>query len=154
MRKKESEVTDTDEIERIIKSCDVCRIAFADGNIPYIVTMNFGYCPEPEKRLYFHSANEGRKLEMIRKNNFVCFEMDSDHEIISGKKGCDWSMKFSSVVGYGYLNAVSDEIERIEGLNCLMTHYSGCDKFAFEPKVIERTTVLRLDIQEMSCKKK
>ena len=49
--------------------------------------MNFGYVGGIEKRLYFHCANEGRKLDMIGKNNYVCFEMDSDHRLIEGKSG-------------------------------------------------------------------
>jgi nitroimidazol reductase NimA-like FMN-containing flavoprotein (pyridoxamine 5'-phosphate oxidase superfamily) len=43
MRKKEREVTDIAELESIISRSDVCRVAFADKDVPYIVTMNFGY---------------------------------------------------------------------------------------------------------------
>ncbi len=92
MRKKEREVTDIDEIESIISRSDVCRIAFADKDVPYIVTMNFGYTHGKPGSLYFHCANEGRKLEMIRKNNYVCFELDTDHEIKTGKHACDYGM--------------------------------------------------------------
>ncbi len=71
MRKKEREVADLQEIESIINMSEVCRLAFADMNVPYIVTMNFGYSGGDKKHLYFHCATEGRKLEMIRKNNYV-----------------------------------------------------------------------------------
>ena len=71
MRRKEREITAIDEIEEIIGRCDVCRIALTDDNIPYIVTMNFGYSGGVQKKLFFHSAGEGRKIDIIRKNNHV-----------------------------------------------------------------------------------
>jgi uncharacterized protein len=154
MRRKDREITDTGEIEAVIRKCDVCRIGMADGNLPYIVTMNFGYMGGPKKRFYFHCAKEGRKLDMMRKNNHVCFEMDTDHELYAGENGCDWGMNFTSVVGFGIINEVTDINERLEGLNCLMSHYTGKDRFTYDPRVVERTTVLRLDIMEMSVKKK
>jgi len=99
MRKQEREITDIAEIEAVINRADVCRIALADGNIPYIVTMNFGYSGGHHRKLYFHCAREGRKLDMIRKNNYACFEMDIDHQIVKSDKACDLSMKYKSVVG-------------------------------------------------------
>ena len=81
MRRSDREVSETEAIEEIIKNADVCRLALANDNIPYIVTMNFGYINNPEQILYFHCANAGRKLEMIRKNNYACFEMDIGHQI-------------------------------------------------------------------------
>jgi nitroimidazol reductase NimA-like FMN-containing flavoprotein (pyridoxamine 5'-phosphate oxidase superfamily) len=153
MRKKEKEVTDIHGIELIIQRSDVCRLAFADMNEPYIVTMNFGYSGGEKKRLYFHCAREGRKIEMIRKNNRVCFEMDTDHSMKPGKQACDYGWKYSSVVGYGYISIVADREEKIEGLNYIMSHYAGNKSFAYKHNVLERTTILRLEITEMTGKK-
>lgn len=154
MRRTDREITSIGDIEEIIRKCDVCRIAMAVDNIPYMVTMNFGYVGGPEKRLYFHCAREGRKLDMIRKNSRVCFEMDTDHILYRGDNGCDWGMNFKSVVGYGIISEVNDINHKIEGLNSLMSHYSGREQFSYDPRVLERTVVLRLDITEISCKKK
>jgi nitroimidazol reductase NimA-like FMN-containing flavoprotein (pyridoxamine 5'-phosphate oxidase superfamily) len=153
MRKKEREICDAESIELIISNSDVCRIAFAYKNIPYIVAMNFGYSGGDQPCLYFHCANEGRKLDMIKKNNHVCFQMDTDHKIYGGEKGCDWTMKYSSVVGYGNISVVTDEISRKTGLDCLMKHYAGDRNFTYGDEVLTRTTILRLDITEMTGKK-
>ncbi len=153
MRKEEKEITDIVEIESIIQSADVCRVAMADGNIPYIVTMNYGYAGGSEMRIYFHCAREGRKLEMIRKNNYVCFEMDNDHNLIKGTNSCDFSMKYRSVVGYGIISIIDDEEERIKGLNCIMSHYSDSPSFSYNKELLEKTTVLCLEIKEISGKK-
>jgi nitroimidazol reductase NimA-like FMN-containing flavoprotein (pyridoxamine 5'-phosphate oxidase superfamily) len=154
MRRGDREVSKTESIESIISDSDVCRIAFADGNTPYIVVMNFGYSGGEQPCLYFHCANEGRKLEMIKKNNFVCFQMDTDHKIYGGEKGCDWGMNFSSVIGYGNISVVTDKESRKKGLDCLMKHYAGDQNFTYDDKVFDRTTILRLDITEMTGKKR
>jgi uncharacterized protein len=154
MRRKERELTETILIEDIILKADVCRIAMANDNIPYIVTMNFGYSAEPEPELFFHCANEGRKLEMIAKNNFVCFEMDTDHEIFKGPKGCDWGMKYSSIIGNGHITVLKEKEERKAGLDLIMKHYGGDREFIYDEKVFARTTILRLKIKEMTGKRR
>jgi len=154
MRRSDREISDMNQIEEIIKKADVCRIALADNNLPYIVTMNFGYINEPALSLYFHCARDGKKLEMISRNNYVCFEMDTDHFIYGGEKGCNWGMHFSSVVGYGNISLVSEKSEKTFGLNCIMKHYGGEGEYLYDEKVFENTTVLRLDILEITGKKK
>jgi len=152
MRKKEREITDIQEIEKIITRSDVCRIAFADHDVPYIVTMNFGYTGGEKKFLWFHCAKEGRKLEMIRKNNFVCFEMDTDHLLAGGTMACDFSMSYSSVVGYGNISVIDDAEEKKTGLNQIMSHYTGKNDFSFNPATLARTLILRLEITEITGK--
>lgn len=154
MRRADREINDKTEIEKIIAKADVCRIAMANNNVPYLVTLNFGYVAEPAPAFYFHCAPAGRKLEMIKLNNTVCFELDTDHELIKGEKSCDWGMKFSSVVGYGRITVVEDEQERVKGLNALMDHFGASGLHSYEPRIMRHTTVLRLDVDEISCKKK
>jgi nitroimidazol reductase NimA-like FMN-containing flavoprotein (pyridoxamine 5'-phosphate oxidase superfamily) len=153
MRRSEREIKDIDEIESIISRCDVCRIALADNNFPYIVTMNFGYFPGECRMIYFHSAVEGRKIEMIRNNNFVCFEMDTDHRLIPGSLPCDYTMKYSSIIGWGKITIVESEEERKAGLESIISHVSGKNEFNFSGEIFKRTAVLRLDIMEMTGKK-
>jgi len=154
MRRKDRQLMDINEIESIISGSDVCRVAFAEKNTPYIVTMNFGYSGGDHPCLYFHCATEGRKIEMIKKNNYVCFEMDTDHKIYEGEKGCDWGMKYSSVVGFGKISVLKERDARIKGLNCIMAHYSDRKGFSYDEKILEMTIILRLDIQEMTGKRK
>ena len=154
MRRKDRELTGQDEIEEIISKADVCRIALADNNIPYIVTMNFGYSGGENACFYFHCAREGRKLDMIKNNNYVCFELDTDHRIYEGEKGCDWGMTFSSVVGYGHISVVEERASRIKALDSIMSHYAGRKTFSYDERVFENTTILRLDIAGMTAKRK
>ena len=154
MRRADRKITDQKEIEAIIKKADVCRIALIDGELPYMVTLNFGYKSGTPAVLYFHCANEGRKLDIIKNNNNVCFQMDIDHELTTGKSACGYSMNFKSIVGYGKIHKVTNKQEKIEGLNYLMKQYSDRDDFSYEEKMLEVTTVLKLEIEELTGKQK
>ena len=154
MRRIDREIINISEIESIISKSDVCRIALANDNTPYIVTMNFGYTGGENPCLFFHCAPEGKKLEMINMNNYVCFEMDCGHKIFTGEKGCDWGMNYSSVVGYGNIFIVDRESEKINGLTHIMNHYGGSEDYSFDQKVLSKTTVLRLEITRMTGKRK
>ena len=63
MRRNERNISGIQLIEDIICKADICRIALANDNIPYIITLNFGYSGNPGRRLYFHCASEGRKRQ-------------------------------------------------------------------------------------------
>lgn len=154
MRRKDREISETSELEQIISESDVCRVAFADNNIPYIVTMNFGYSGGENPCFFFHCASEGRKLEMIRKNNYVCFALDTDHELYEGEHGCDWGMKYSSVVGYGRISVLNEREAKIAGLDCIMSHYSGRSGFTYDERNLGNTTLLKLEIEEIKGKRK
>ena len=70
MRRKDREVTDFSEIIKIMKNCDVCRLALNDDGFPYILPLNFGMAVNEDKiTLYFHSALEGYKVGLIQKDN-------------------------------------------------------------------------------------
>lgn len=154
MRKKEREINENTEIIEIIDKADVCRLAMIDNNEPYLVAMNFGYKPNGMGSLYFHCSNVGRKIDIIERNNFICFQMDVDHELISAKKACGFTMKFKSIVGYGKIYKVISKDEKIEGLNYIMKQYTGKNKFEYDDKILDKTTILRLDIDTISGKKK
>ena len=153
MRRTEREVTDITEIESIIYGSDVCRIALADDNNPYIVTMNFGYSGGITKKLFFHCSREGKKLDMIRRNNYVCFEMDSAHKLTQGEAACDFSMSYKSVVGWGHIHILDSDKEKREGLDIIMKQYTGQSDFTYKMKSLANIFVLRLDITEIAGKK-
>ena len=96
MRRKDREIKDLNDIMAIIKKCDVCNLAFFDEEYPYIVPLNFGVTLlDGTITLYFHGANAGKKLDLIKKNNKVGFEMDCSHKLILGEKRViqRWNMK-------------------------------------------------------------
>ena len=154
MRRADKEINDIHEIESIIKRTDVCRLAVTSDNIPYVVAMNFGYKSGTPSELFFHCAQEGRKLDIIRKNNNVCFQMDTDHMLSRGDVACDSGMSYTSIVGYGKIFFVTDEEQKKAGLDCIMNQYTQKSQHMYNNEILKVTTVLRLEISEMCCKKR
>ena len=149
MRRKEKEITDRAELEGIIRRATVCRLGMADGEQPYVVPLCFGY---EDQTFYFHSAREGRKLDILRKNRKVCFELDVDKEIVQGKTACDWSMKFRSVIGFGRATIIEDPEEKIKALDLIMAHYAQ-GPFEYREKGLKHALVIKVDVEEMTGKK-
>ena len=149
MRKKEREITDLTEIEGIIQKARVCRVAFADGNEPYIVPLCFGY---ERGALYIHGADAGRKLDILQKNNRVCFEMDEDVVILPGEKACSFAMKYRSVIGLGKASILKNDEDKLHGLNVIMQHYTGRE-FDFTKKELDSVLVWKVDIDRLTGKK-
>lgn len=75
MRRKDKEISDKNEIEDLLASSTVGRLGTCANGIPYITPMNFTYDKETSK-IFLHCANEGRKLDNIRINPTVCFEVE------------------------------------------------------------------------------
>lgn len=155
MRRKDREITTREDMIKVFQKADACRIGFAVENVSYIVCLNYGYEWESEMPvLYFHCANEGKKLEQMKLNPYVCFQLDTDHELRYVEEKVYCTMDYSSVVGMGYLEPVSDEAERIKGLDLLMAHHGHSVPVEYPKGSLSRTTVLRLRVTEVTGKKK
>jgi len=79
VRRKEKEIHDKDELEEILKNGTICRLGLFDNNVAYVVPMNYGYSGGS---IYFYSADSEKKIEIMRKNNYACFEIEAGTEIV------------------------------------------------------------------------
>jgi uncharacterized protein len=156
MRRKDREITNPAEIRAVLEKADVCRLAMSDNNIPYLVTMNFGIKTGEKIILYFHAAPEGRKIDILKRNNLVCFGTDIDHELVitDAGAGCDCAMNYSSISGMGSISFISGRAEKIEALEAIMQHYAPKPSYSFPEEMIDRTTILRLDVTEITGKRR
>lgn len=153
MRRKDREITDFNEIIKVIQKCDVCRIALNDENYPYIVPMNFGLDVQGNQvYLYFHAATSGTKLDLIAKDNRASFEMDCDHTFILYEERMSCTMGYASVIGHGTIDIVPDE-EKFEALKILMRQYHAED-FQFNTDMMKVTTVLKMTVTDMVGKRR
>ncbi|MDR2803706.1 MAG: pyridoxamine 5'-phosphate oxidase family protein [Treponema sp.] len=156
MRRKDREIIDINEKIKIIDKNKVCRLALSENNQPYIVPLNYGYSFENNiLTLFFHSAIEGKKLQIIKKNNSACFEIDCDSGLIEGDEACKYSYAFKSVIGAGKIAVLETKDEKINGLNELMKHQTGRNEtFKFDEKAVEHVTVYKLIVDEFTGKEK
>lgn len=149
MRRRDKEITERGAMDAIIGRSRVCRLALSDGLLPYIVPLCFGY---DGASLYFHGAAEGEKIDVLKKNNQVCFEFDIDAEVVKGDRPCSFSMRYRSVVGRGLAFFVEDPAGKRKALEAIMRQY-GDDAGPLEDKDLSGITVIRVDITRMSGKK-
>ena len=150
MRKREKEIKEKHVIESIMKRASICRIGLSGNDVPYVVPLNFGY---RDNCLYFHSAKEGKKIDMMRKNNAVCFEIDVDTELMQAEDPCKWSMKYSSVIGFGRAFLLEDPEEKRQALNIIMDHYSGESSREYPEKALARVAIIKVEIDSMTGKR-
>jgi nitroimidazol reductase NimA-like FMN-containing flavoprotein (pyridoxamine 5'-phosphate oxidase superfamily) len=153
MRRKDREITDFEDIKAIIGKSGVCRVAFFDEEYPYIVPLNFGYEEDGGQiTLYFHCANEGKKLELLKRNPKVAFEMDCPEKFHDGEKACYSTMEFESVCGSGTLELCGDD-EKIPALKRIMQQYSDKRAFDFDAFEVKAVTVLKLKVNKLTGKR-
>jgi uncharacterized protein len=148
MRKPEKEIKDRSEIDLIIRRSKVCRLGMSDNGQPYIIPLCFGY---DGKAVYFHCAKEGRKLEIIHKNNSVCLEFDILEGMVEADKACDWGIKYQSVIAFGKAKVIDGPDEKRAALAVLMSQYSN-QSYSFPDEKLAITCVVKVEIDEISGK--
>lgn len=153
MRRSDREIKDLDKIIEVMRECDVCRLAFNDGEYPYILPLNFGMeITGGQIVLYFHGAAQGRKYELMEKNNKASFEMDCGHTLVLSEEKGYCTMAYKSVIGSGRVEMVEDD-EKIKALNILMRHYRD-EGFKFDTASVPVTKVFKLTVENVTGKER
>lgn len=148
MRKKDREITDKTVLEELLKRARVCRLGLYDGEWPYVVPLNFAY---DGGHLYIHSAPKGRKMDILRDHPRVCFEVDTEVELVAGERPCDYTTKYKSVIGLGQAVLLTEAAEKLDAIKILMRRHGGPEE-GFRPEVLPITAVIRIDIESMTGK--
>ena len=152
MTKRELQITDEVQIRNILDTAKVLHLGLAVDNEPYVVPMNYGYTMENGKLvLYLHSAQKGKKLDMMRANPKVFFEMDCDWVPFEGEKPCQYGLGYSSIMGCGTAQIVEDVEEKIKAMSALMKTQTGKD-FSFNERLVSIVAVIRIDVVEYTAK--
>ena len=119
-----------------------------DGEMPYIVPLSFGY---DGKNIYLHCAKDGRKIDILKRNPNLCFEFETECEVLPAERACSFTMRYKSVIGYGNACFLEDIGEKITVIRIIMRHYT--DKtFTLTENDVENITVIRVDIEQIAGK--
>lgn len=82
MRKWKKEIRDKTVIIEILNTCHVGRLGtIGKDGYPIVKPLSFAY---HDGRIYFHTAKEGEKIEDIKRDNRVCFEVDLPIAYVKG----------------------------------------------------------------------
>lgn len=149
MRRKDREIVDRAEIDAIIRSANLMRIALVDGDMPFLVPVFYAF---DGSALYFHSAQAGTKMEIMKRNNNICFEISVDHGFIESDEACDFEARHRTVIGSGKAVFVDDETEKIQALDRIVAHFTQ-KKFQYPKANLDRTAVIRIDVESIKGKK-
>ncbi len=147
---KTVEHLNSERIEEIIKQCDVCFIGVVDGDMPYVLPMNFGF---KDNIIYLHSAPEGRIIDILNRNSNICVTFSMDHELVfqHPEVACSYRMKSKSVVAWGKVKFQEDFAKKEEALNIIMEQYSD-KKFTYSDPAIRNVKIWEVAMDKVSCK--
>ena len=151
MKRTKQEITDQTLLNEILSSSEICRLGFVDKNRAYVLPFNYGY---QDKCIYIHCAKEGKKIDLIKENNIVCFEIEHTAKIERYEKACKWTTTYRSIVGYGKVEIIEDEKLKRKGLDIILKH-NGADNtndLNYEKKQVDAMLVLKIEITELSGK--
>jgi uncharacterized protein len=152
MRRKDKQIEDRAELEGILKRGKFATLALCRDGEPYAVTLNFGFDAD-RNALWFHCAQEGLKIDLLRANPRVCGTVIEDRGYKTGK--C--SHAFRTVVFRGPMRIVGDPEEKKQGFRVLVGHLEEdpepiLEKILRDEKALAEVCVLRLDLEEITGK--
>ena len=154
MRRQDRQITNLADILAILNRCEVLRLALCANNQPYIVPMNFAYQLIDDKVvIYLHCASFGTKVDIMRKNNSVCFEADCFYQALKDQVACNWSAEYESVIGQGVISELQDEPQKTHALNTLMKRHGYPGTPHYDPQQLAAVTVLKITVNSITAKR-
>ena len=152
IRNAEKEITDKEEIFRLLKLGKYSTIALANNSIPYIFTISYGF-DETNNVLYFHSSRIGQKIEFIKKNPIACATIIEDQGY--NKEKCEHY--YNSLIIKGRIIIIDNLDEKKKGLGILLKHLEDHpdpirERNIADDKSYDKVTILKFIIEEVTAK--
>ena len=154
LTRREFEVTDMNEITDILDKCLIVHIGMIDGDEPYVVPLNYGYTMEDgQLTLYMHGATAGRKLDVMKANPKVFFEMNCEVTPFVGKMACQYGTSYVCLMGKGLAEVIEDTEEKKKCLSLFMKTQTGKD-FEFTDGMISTVSIMKINVSEYTAKRR
>jgi hypothetical protein len=140
----------SEDSKELLDKASVGRLGTCLDKEPYVIPLNFVY---DDGKIYFHSAKVGRKLENVKNNSKVCFEVDQLIGIKEGEIGCDFGCYYRSVIAFGEARVVDSESQKVRILEKLVSKYALKNiRPGFENKQLERVVAVEIRVKNMTGK--
>ena len=149
MRRFKQELSREECIEVLNTSPRGIMAFHGENGYPYAIPLN-QYYDEEDGKLYFHGAKQGLKLDLIARDNKVCFTIMDDGFAREG----EWALNIRSVVCLGRLETVADHSKILEQCRKLAKKFYPTEE-AVEEEIIkagDRVHVLVMTIDRMTGK--
>jgi uncharacterized protein len=158
VRRTDRAVDDEEWIVGMLGSAQVGVLATVFEGQPFLNTNLFVYDREAHA-IYLHTARKGRTRTNIELEPRVCFSVSEMGRLLPADVALEFSVEYRSVVVFGRASIVASEREATAALQMLLDKYfghlqPGIDYRPPVPEELVRTTVIRVDIDSWSGKKK
>ncbi len=150
MRRKDREMP-LEDVKKLLETAQIGVLCTADAKgEPYGVPLNYCYVRD-DNALFFHCANEGRKIQNILNNAHVSFVVTGANQIIADRL----TTYYESVIVSGTASLVQNVEEKTLRLDQLCAHLTPGIEWRGDAGCVHlaRTTVVRVDIDSISGKK-
>jgi len=160
MKRKQCEINDRETIDSLLRRGTVGRMATtgADG-YPYITPLNYVYF---NGSIYFHCARAGEKLDNIKRDNKVCFEVDIPLAYLDldyygeNPEACQVHQFYHCIIVRGLAEVVREIGEKIAALNALVKSHERPDRpfvpITADTPAVELCEVVAIRIKAISGK--
>jgi len=154
VRRSDRQITDLSAISALLEECRTVHLSCNAEGAPYVVPMNYGFALAPDGRLtlYLHCAAEGRKLDLLRRDARVGFAISALVETVRADRPCAWTARYRSLLGTGRVAILTDPEEKRLALEALLHHMGFAGRADFAPEALANVAVLRIDVEEYTCK--
>lgn len=153
MRRDDREVVSIEEIFDILQRCDTIHIAMNDDGAPYIIPMTFGAELKDGKiTIYFHCANEGKKLTLIEKDPMVGVECALYYQVEKTDDGAI-TARYESVIGSGKAEKITEREEKVASLKVMLEHYRESGFPASSCKGLPLVECYKIELDKVSGKR-
>lgn len=119
---------------------------YSEDGYPYIVPMHFVW---HNQKIYLHGLPKGKKIDNIKFNSSVCFEIDEMISLLyeGVENPCDVNTEFNSIILQGHATIVEDFDEKKIALLKIVEKFTPHLKNKELPeKMVKGTAVIRIDI--------
>lgn len=150
MRRKDKQLTEPSQILAIIRQASALHLALSEQNRPYLIPLCFGY---DGTHFYFHTAKQGRKIEIIKNNPHCAFELLAEATLKPGSNDnpCSWGFHYQSVIGRGIVKSLEDREAKQHALQMIMRQYAE-QEFSFTDEQLESCLVWAIEVAEIAAK--
>lgn len=158
MRRRDRSVEDGAWIRTLLHRAADGVLSTESNGQPFLNSNLFVY-DEGRDAVYMHTAQDGRTRDNILGNGNVCFSISELGRLLPAATAKAFSAEYASVTVFGRASVVESLTEAREALQLLMNKYfphliPGRDYRAITDSELGLTTVIRIDIDEWSGKKK
>ncbi len=153
MRRVEKEITDPAQLRDILEKASLLFVAFNDPPAPYVIPVCFAHA---EGVLYVHSALEGTKIELMKKNPLVGFSASTELAVTPAASPCAYGARGRSVAGTGSARIVVEDAERKLGMDLIMRHYAAglpAERLLYAAGSFSRTAIIAISIISLRGKR-